>query len=246
MKFIIIMVSVFILISFHQLQAKELKYKTINNNGEYVVLLHGIARTAKSMEPFAKLLAKNGYNIINYDYESRKYNLDELADQLNIYLADRVESKHKINFVGFSAGGIVARRFLTKYQNNYNVGKVIQVASPNHGSEYANFVSNNYVLRKFYGPLIDQLTIEKMAKFNQENKVNYNLTIIAGNYSFNPLSSMIINDNHDGTVSINSTKITGMKKHIVIDASHLFFCSNQEAREQALSYLLNDDFINNK
>ena len=56
------------------------------NNGDYVILLHGIARTARSMKKIEKYLNDKGYDVINYDYASRKYDIQTLSEQLNVLI----------------------------------------------------------------------------------------------------------------------------------------------------------------
>jgi hypothetical protein len=43
----------------------------IDKDSEAIILLHGLARTSRSMNKAAKLLAAYGYKIVNVDYPSR-------------------------------------------------------------------------------------------------------------------------------------------------------------------------------
>ena len=47
-----------------------------------VVLLHGLARTARSMRPMEKYLKKNGFIVHNINYPSRKKPIEELIIKL--------------------------------------------------------------------------------------------------------------------------------------------------------------------
>ena len=53
-----------------------------------VVLLHGLARTSRSMRPMEKYLIKNGFTVLNINYPSRKKPIEELSewvrDKLNV------------------------------------------------------------------------------------------------------------------------------------------------------------------
>ena len=42
---------------------------------EYVVLLHGLARTSSSMNALETFLSEQGYEVLNIDYPSRKYQI---------------------------------------------------------------------------------------------------------------------------------------------------------------------------
>jgi pimeloyl-ACP methyl ester carboxylesterase len=74
---------------------------------------------------------EEGKDFYVFPYDWRK-NLDDLATDLNEYiLANKIADK-KINLVGHSMGGLVARTYLQKY-NNPNLNKVIMAGSPNKG-----------------------------------------------------------------------------------------------------------------
>ena len=45
-----------------------------------VILLHGLARSAGSMEPLAESLREDGYRVANIDYPSTQHPIEELAE----------------------------------------------------------------------------------------------------------------------------------------------------------------------
>ncbi len=51
-----------------------------NSDGDYVVILHGIARSSSHMEDLAGHLKKQGYDIINLDYPSTDHKLEKLVE----------------------------------------------------------------------------------------------------------------------------------------------------------------------
>ena len=48
-------------------------------DGECIVLLHGMVRTANSMKVLENGLTTAGYNVANVDYPSRKFDIESLA-----------------------------------------------------------------------------------------------------------------------------------------------------------------------
>ena len=67
---------------------------TITSNtqqGDYVVILHGRARSSKSMKEIERKVADAGHVTINIDYPSRKKNISQIADWF-------VDSSMKCNF----------------------------------------------------------------------------------------------------------------------------------------------------
>jgi len=57
------------------------KLKPIDKGSEAIILLHGLARTSRSMNKAGRLLAAYGYKIINVDYPSRSASIDVLAQK---------------------------------------------------------------------------------------------------------------------------------------------------------------------
>lgn len=213
------------------------------NSGDYVVVLHGIARSSSHMAPLAEFLSQNGYDVINMDYPSTDYRLDKLAKRTSEQLATKLIDKDKtVHFVGYSMGGLLTRIILNKYRPE-NLGRVVQLAAPNHGSEVSDFLENNWLYQKIYGPAGQQLVTRKQDDLAELlGKVDYELGVVAGNSTIDPISSTIIPNDDDGKVSIESTKVEGMKDHIVVSASHTFFPSNKQAQAQALYFLKNGQF----
>ena len=209
---------------------------------EYVILLHGINRSSSSMEKFEKHFQKNNYNTLNVDYASRKYTIEVLAERLDKKIKATIPKNAKINFVTHSMGGLLARYYIEKHQPK-NLNRVVLVAPPNHGSEMADYLMNNAAYQVAFGPAGQQLGTGKNSISNKLLKtVDYNVGVIAANETIDPLSSYIIPGDDDGKVSIESTKIKGMKDHIILDTDHLFIVVNKDAMKQSLYFLKNGKF----
>ncbi|MFT6219898.1 MAG: esterase/lipase [Myxococcota bacterium] len=216
--------------------------ETPKNNGEYVVVLHGIARSKSHMEDLEKYLSDNGYDVLNLNYPSTDQSLEELTKILKKEISLQIVEDKKVNFVGYSMGGLLVRTILGQ-QKYKNMGRVVQLATPNQGSEVSDFVKDWWIYKKIYGPAGQQLTTNQKKIFNLLNKkVDYDLGVIAGNFTIDPISSTLIPGNDDGKVSIESTKLKGMKDHIVVNASHTFFPSNKKVKKQTLNFLRHGKF----
>src|SRR5947209_14030337 len=124
-----------------------------NHQGDYVVLVHGLGRTAWSMKRLAWTLAAEGYRVINVSYPSTRLSIQDAADAwLAGLLQERASNrKAKIHFVTHSLGGIVLRQYLLEHQVE-NLGRVVMLAPPNHGSELADRLQHNFLYRRLTGP----------------------------------------------------------------------------------------------
>lgn len=234
-KFFSILTCNFLLFS-NSVQASELK-----NDGDYVVILHGIARSNKHMQKLATYLQKDGFDAINLSYPSTTHKIEDLTEIINKEISQRTAEDKLIHFIGYSMGGLMVRALIHKY-NYKNLGKVVQLAPPNQGSEVADFVKNFWPYKKIFGPAGQQLITDQGAVKHLFGEVNYELGIIAGNATIDPISSAIIPGENDGKVAVKRTKLEGMKDHIVVSASHTFFPSNKEVQKQTLYFLKNGNF----
>lgn len=210
-------------------------------HGEQVVLLHGIARSASHMEDLEKFLEDKGYTVYNLDYPSTEYSLEKLTAIVAADIAGKIKADKPVHFIGYSMGGIVTRAVLNKFRPD-NLGRVVQLASPNKGSEVADFLKNNWLYEKVYGPAGKQLVTDGAGIDELLGKVDYELGVVAGTFSIDPISSSLIPGNDDGKVSVESTKVEGMKDHVLVYSSHTFFPQNEEVQRHALEFIRNGVF----
>ncbi|MGO6700594.1 esterase/lipase family protein [Rhizobium ruizarguesonis] len=210
-----------------------------------VLLFHGIARTKKSMEKLASFLSGHGYRVVNVGYPSTRFSISDLVDIIRPEIDDAVKKAGdgRVHFIGYSMGGLVIRAFLTRYRPA-NLGRVVMVGTPNNGSRIADFLKNWPLYRRVYGPAGQQLVTDQAAMTELFGTVDYELGIIAGNRTIDPVSSLIIGLRvpNDGKVSVESTRLDGASAHIVIPANHTFLPVNKVMWSQTLSFLQHGRF----
>jgi pimeloyl-ACP methyl ester carboxylesterase len=206
-------------------------------NREGVVLLHGVFRSHRSMQSLARFLGANGYETLNLAYASRRQPIETIAGHIGPQIAAfALTIPGRLHFVGHSMGGLVIRAYLHRSRPQ-NLGRVVMLGTPNQGSEVADLLKDRWAYRRFFGPAGQQLVTRLQAADQLFGPVDYELGIIAGNRTIDPISSWIIGIANDGRVSVEGTKVAGMKDHIVIPASHAFLPANKEARRLVLEFL---------
>ena len=206
-------------------------------NKDYVVVVHGIARTCRSMQRLAKFLSGHGYTVLNVDYPSTRLPLESLVEHINRKVVEfNLDSQRKIHFVGYSLGGLMVRGVIHRFRPA-NLGRVVQLATPNQGSEVADFWKNNFLFQWIFGPAGQDLGTKEKAFARILGPIDYELGIIAGNRTWDPVSSAMIKGPNDGKVSVANTQVTGLTDHWVVPASHTFIIYNQEAWNQTLHFL---------
>lgn len=213
-----------------------------NHHRSVVILLHGIGRTYRSMRTIEKELTQCGYKVVNIDYPSRKKNIQALANEVYPHIHPfNDETGLFIHFVTHSMGGLVVRQLLAQFSIT-NLGRVIMIAPPNQGSEIADFLKNNFLFKFYYGAAGQELCTFA-SKSHPNPFIKTDLGIIAGQSSFHPICNFIMPQSHDGKVSIESTKLTGMKDHIVIKANHTFIMHNKNVIQQIKYFLAHASFL---
>src|ERR1700686_2424890 len=84
---------------------------------EQVILLHGLCRSSRSMEPMARALTNAGYKVWNIDYPSRTASIEQLSESVvGRAVADcEASGATRIDFVTHSLGGILVRYYLAHH-----------------------------------------------------------------------------------------------------------------------------------
>ena len=245
MKNILLSIQIFILtIAFVTPAASLASSKSISGeNGECVILLHGLARSNKSFIKMASTLQREGFYVINYNYPSTKYSISALA---NIFVKDAVSQcdqlkSTKTHFVTHSMGGILVRQYLS--QNNLeNLGNTVMLSPPNHGSEIIDTLRKWSVFSYVNVPSARQLNTSFDSVPIKLGATNNSIGVITGNRSFNPILSLLIPGDDDGKVSVESAKLDGMGDFLIVPHSHIFIMDSDSVIEQTNYFLRNMRF----
>lgn len=203
-----------------------------------VILLHGLGRTGASMKRIELHLRRGGYEVFNITYPSRRLSVEQIADDFLPAAMARLPAGNptQVHFVTHSLGGIVVRAYLAKHEVP-QLGRVVMLAPPNQGSEVADFLRRFGVLRKIIGPAFQQLGTSDQDAPRKLGPVGFEVGVIAGNRSLNPLFSALIRGPDDGKVSVASTQVAGMKDFVVLPLSHTWMMWRRATMEQIAHFL---------
>ncbi|AWI08619.1 hypothetical protein CKA38_04535 [Ereboglobus luteus] len=202
------------------------------------------------MSRIARAVGAEGYRVVNRTYPSRKLPLEQLGAQWlpQLLREHGAAEAARVHFVTHSMGGIVVRIWLRECADlpPPNLGRIVMIAPPNHGSEIPDRLRGFPPFHWFTGVNGTRLGTGGDSLPRQLSSGAFppgvELGIIAGNHTFNPLFSRWINGESDGTVSVASTRLEGMLDHIVMPHSHTGILLSRPVAAQAVHFLREGKF----
>ena len=243
-------------------------------NQDFLVLLHGIYGKSSDMESIAQNF-KSNYRIINIQYPTTKETAEEISDlyiEPNIEnikeqifsenFHKKIENQYyeitensnkinknfnqniKINFVAHSMGTGILRYYL-KENPLENLGKVVFISPPSHGSHLADvpFVDK---LPSMLGKVVPQFSTKKDSFVNQLGEPDYDYMILIGNKTNNLLYSMIIRGKDDGMVPLKTAKMKSDNFKIIENTTHTSILKDKRTMKEISEFFKSSDLNKEK
>ena len=210
---------------------------------EGVILLHGLCRTTRSMEPMAIALRQAGFTVLNVGYPSRSASIESLSKStLPRALAHETLAKcSRIHFVTHSMGGLLVRAYYSG-QRDPRIGRAGMLGPPNQGSEVVDRLGHWRIYQWLNGPAGNDMGTGQDALPHALGTVTLELGVIAGDRSINWINSALIPGPDDGKVAVRATAIDGMSDHLTIHAAHPFLMRDRRAIEATIRFLETGSF----
>lgn len=205
-----------------------------------VVLLHGLGRSQWSMVRMAWALEDEGYRVVNLGYPSRDYTVGTLADTLAAELERCCAAADPLHFVTHSLGGILVRAWAHETRPEH-LGRVVMLSPPNQGSGVVDRLPDR-LLRLVLGPAAVQLGTDSSSVPVRLPPVDFELGIITGDASLNPLFSWWLPGQDDGLVPVASARVEGADDFLVVPYSHTFIMQRSRVIEEVLTFLETGSF----
>jgi triacylglycerol esterase/lipase EstA (alpha/beta hydrolase family) len=142
------------------------------HTSDTVVMLHGLARTPRSMLGAGLWFQRAGFEVAYVGYPSRQMGIaqavhEHVAPQL-AQIAARAGTG-RVHFITHSLGGIVFRAWAAGYAETFPLGRAVLLAPPNQGSQIVDKLGGWDVAQKIMGPVLQELgTGEKSTHADSE------------------------------------------------------------------------------
>jgi pimeloyl-ACP methyl ester carboxylesterase len=212
------------------------------------LLLHGLARTSRSMVPMARSLERLGFTVKNVGYPSRSHPLETLVRLVAPSFHEALDRSDELHLVGHSMGGLIIRMLLDRFGTE-GVGRAVFIGTPNRGSLTAGRFLAAGPLCWIYGPAGRQLGPDRLVSMDI-GIPPCPFGVIAGTRRFHPfnLSGYLswtvfgFQKEHDGSVAVESTRLEGMADFAEVDVNHVALCSDPAVLELTGRFLRHGSF----
>ncbi len=202
---------------------------------EGIILIHGLASPDWLLEPMSRYFNKEGFDSRIIHYPSRRNDIATNVDFIWNQIKPLIESNQKWHIVGHSLGAIIIQHILSKYKPR-NIGQIILLAPPNHGSKVYSFLQSHLPI-SLYLARINHLPLQFQEEPIAPNICkNYDCHLIAGQVSWT-LFGLFLGEPSDGILTVSSTKINGLKSIQIINQEHLFMLFSNETYQSILKIL---------
>jgi pimeloyl-ACP methyl ester carboxylesterase len=211
-----------------------------------LVLLHGLARTERTMRSLGELLSADGHVVHALPYPSRAGGLDSLARGMAASL-DKLGlagGGDELGFVAHSMGGLVLRA-LPRHLSGFRCGRCVLLGSPINGSIVAERFGNHPALRAFYGPALADLAPSRVRGLPG---VPGPFGVIAGTRwtPLVPAATLLAvaarGERSDSTVLVRETRDEAMADFVEVPYAHSFLADRALVQRQVAYFLRNGVF----
>lgn len=208
-----------------------------NGPPDHVVLLHGLGRTARSMERMAAAFRGAGYVVWNMDYPSRDATIEALAPRIREEIGQLTAAAPRVHVITHSMGGILLRH-IQATDPLPNLGRVVMLAPPSGGSEVVDRLGGLSLFRRINGPAGRQLGTGTNGVPSQLPPANFELAVITGDRSINWIHSLfLIPGPDDGKVAVARARTPGMRDFRVVHVSHPFIMEDRRVIALCLAFV---------
>lgn len=211
------------------------------DEGDSVVLLHGLGRGPWALKLLEWRLERAGYRAHSLAYDTRSASIEAAAVSVHEQVQACCTDAARIHFVTHSLGGLVLRTLLAEHVIP-NAGRAVLLAPPNGGSEIVDRFEQSAVLRFAMGPLAPQLGTRERQLPRTLPPPSIPFGVIAGSRWWNPMGALLLPGAHDGTVSVESTRLEGMSDHLVVPHTHTFIMNSRRVADAVKRFLESGSF----
>ncbi|MEJ2710726.1 MAG: hypothetical protein P8074_24150 [Anaerolineales bacterium] len=211
-----------------------------NSNGQAAILIHGLASHPLVLNGIRRRLLKLDFFVSSSYYPFMSADVDDILVRLHSAIA-HVPSAYTLHFVTHSVGALMARAYISRYSPP-NIGRLVMLAPPNHGTPLIDRFGDWPLFRSILGSIASQLGTRADCLPQRLPSPAYPTGIIAGKRTWFPFSHWWLPEPHDGLVPLSSTFLPTMTDHITVPYSHRVMISIPAVQQEVVHFLQTGSF----
>ncbi len=163
--------------SFDECRKEFIKYieafEISRQKGHMIIMLPGLGESKNIFKPLWRAALKEGYLAAAINYPSTQKDLDGHVRQLD-FLLNHLEDVDQVSFVAKGIGCIILKKLFmldSPWRKRLKMGRIVEVAPLNHGSELLHMLSHYSLPNFILGPTAKEMSpynIERFAKLPKE------------------------------------------------------------------------------
>lgn len=210
--------------------------RTIAEDAETVVLVHGLWMHGIVFLPQRRLLRRHGFTVRWFSYPSVRRSLRQNARALARFIS--ATNRTTVHLVGHSLGGLVVLSMLAQYPDS-RVRRAVLMGSPAAGCHCASVLAGTPGLSAIVGRSIK----DWLALPPPELPASVEIGVLAGTRSLG-LGRIIpgLPRPNDGVVCVEETRLPGMKDFITLPVSHSEMLVSRACADQVAAFLRTGSF----
>ncbi|HYD16937.1 MAG TPA: alpha/beta fold hydrolase [Patescibacteria group bacterium] len=187
----------------------------------HVLVLHGLGMHSLAMLGLERHLAAEGWIVHNLSYPSLNKGFEEIVAEHVAPAAAAIDAP-QFDIVGHSMGGLLARLYALRHGAS-RIHRSVMLGTPNHGSQVADVLGGYKAFQWLTGAVGQGLATSAQGIHAALPPLDFDCGVIAGDSGILNIATTHLADiprPNDGVVSVESTRVAGMKAHITVSAEH--------------------------
>ena len=215
-------------------------YEIPRQEGEIVILLHGLGETKNSFRLLQTKLIQAGYNVAAVNYPSTRKSIYHTINQLEFFL-NHCEDVNKVSFITKGAGCLVLRSLLSNtygWQDKFRLNKIININPINCGSDLFDLMSRYKIFNLIFGPMLKECSPQAVHSISRLPSDISKSLIFCDTYKSRILRPFI--DKFKGVTIASDEKETDFSdNYINIKNRYFNVLNNPETIKHCLNFLSN-------
>lgn len=211
--------------------------------GKLVVLVHGLGRSRKFMQPLADYLKENSdYTTISVDYPSTRAGIDSHAKDLASVMEHVGDGVTEIDFVAHSLGNLVVRHYLADATQDGKkldprIKRIVMLGPPNQGAQSARLFKHSRLFHLAVHGTGKQLSTDFDTLSAYLGTPPCEFGILAGGTGDDDGYNPLIAGDDDLLVRVEETKLAGAHDFRELNLRHTKLAREEQPLEMTLNFL---------